>query len=138
MKKLTCLTYSKKKADFDKYWKSIKNTDINGLLDFRFIDNHQNNLLFDPPGIGTTHLSIDEIGYTPIDKDEADYFFNIISKLYERNSIIITSNRAFESWAEVLGDEIMTTALLDRILHQAHIFASSGEAYKIKKTNKEE
>jgi len=173
-----------KNFDF-KYCKGITKKDINGLLDFRFIDNHENILFLGPPGIGKTHLSIalgyealktgytvcfekmnhlikllktvniqrassfrinrilkndlliiDEIGYTPIDKKEANYFFNLISELYERNSIIITSNKPFESWAEMLGDQIMTTALLDRILHHAHIFSLYGESYRIRKLKK--
>lgn len=168
-----------------KYCKGITKKAINELLDFRFIDNHENILLLGSPGIGKTHLSIalgyealrigytvcfekmtnlikllktveiqrasafrinrilktdlliiDEIGYTPIDKKEANYFFNLISELYERNSIIISSNKPFEDWAEMLGDKIMTTALLDRILHRAHIFSMSGESYRIKNLKK--
>lgn len=55
-----------------------------------------------------------EIGYTPIDKKEANMFFNPVSEVYEKSSVIITSNKSFESWAEMLGDPVMTTALLDR------------------------
>lgn len=81
---------------------------------------------------------IDEIGYTPIEKREANLFFNLVSEMYEKLSIIITSNKSFESWAEMMGDSIMTTALLDRLLHHARIFNLDGESYRIKNQRKEE
>jgi DNA replication protein DnaC len=77
-------------------------------------------------------LIIDEIGYTPIEKKEANYFFNLISELHENTSIIITSNKSFDSWAEMMGDSIMTTALLDRLLHHARVFTLDGKSYRIK------
>jgi len=83
-------------------------------------------------------LIIDEIGYTPIDRKEANLFFSLVSELYERTSFIITSNKGFDQWAEMMGDEIMTTALLDRLLHHAHIFSLNGESYRITSKKKEE
>jgi len=80
---------------------------------------------------------IDEIGYTPIEKREANLFFNLISEMYEKLSIIVTSNKSFESWAEMMGDSVMTTALLDRLLHHARIFNLDGESYRIKNQKKE-
>lgn len=74
---------------------------------------------------------IDEIGYTPIEKREANLFFNLISELYEKASIIITSNKGFDDWAEMMGDEIMTSAMLDRLLHHARIFNLNGKSYRI-------
>lgn len=79
---------------------------------------------------------IDEIGYTPIEKREANLFFNLISELYEKTSIIITSNKGVSSWAEMMGDQIMTTALLDRLLHRAEVFNLSGKSYRLKKGGK--
>jgi DNA replication protein DnaC len=81
---------------------------------------------------------IDEIGYTSIEKREANLFFNLISDLYERVSVIITSNKSFESWAEMMGDEVLTTALLDRLLHHARIFNLKGESYRISNQKKGE
>jgi len=80
---------------------------------------------------------IDEIGYTPIEKREANLFFNMISELYEKVSVIVTSNKSFETWAEMMGDSVMTTALLDRLLHHARVFTLDGESYRIKKSRKE-
>ncbi|MDD5092720.1 MAG: IS21-like element helper ATPase IstB [Candidatus Wallbacteria bacterium] len=74
---------------------------------------------------------IDEIGYTPIEKKEANLFFNLVSELYEKTSIIITSNKEFDSWAEMMGDQVMTVALLDRLLHHAKVFTLDGESYRI-------
>jgi len=74
---------------------------------------------------------IDEIGYTPIGRKEANMFFKLVSELYEKTSIIITSNKGFDTWAEMLGDEVMTTALLDRLLHHARVFNLDGESYRL-------
>ena len=79
---------------------------------------------------------IDEIGYTPIEKREANYFFNLISEMYEKESIIVTSNKSFDSWAEMMGDQVMTTALLDRLLHHARVFTLDGESYRIQQQQK--
>jgi DNA replication protein DnaC len=81
-------------------------------------------------------IIIDEIGYTPIDRKEANLFFNLISELYEKASIVLTSNKSFENWAEMMGDSIMTTAMLDRLLHHANIFNMDGDSYRIKSKNK--
>jgi len=64
---------------------------------------------------------IDEIGYTPIERKEANLFFNLISELYEKSSVIITSNKKFDDWAEMMGDEVMTVAMLDRLLHHSKV-----------------
>lgn len=77
-------------------------------------------------------LIIDEIGYTPIERREANLFFNIVSEMYEKTSIIITSNKSFSQWAEMMGDEVMTTALLDRLLHHARIINLDGDSYRLK------
>jgi DNA replication protein DnaC len=82
-------------------------------------------------------IIIDEIGYTPIEKREANLFFNLISETYEKASIIVTSNKSFESWAEMMGDSVMTTALLDRLLHHARVFTLDGKSYRIQNQNKE-
>jgi DNA replication protein DnaC len=82
--------------------------------------------------IKSSLLIIDEIGYSPIEKKEANLFFNLISELHEHASIIITSNKSFDAWAEMMGDSIMTTALLDRLLHHARVFNLNGESYRIK------
>ena len=82
-------------------------------------------------------IIIDEIGYTPIEKREANLFFNLISEMYEKLSIIVTSNKSFDAWAEMMGDSVMTTALLDRLLHHARVFNLDGESYRIKNQNKE-
>lgn len=82
-------------------------------------------------------IIIDEIGYTPIEKREANLFFNLISETYEQTSLIITSNKSFESWAEMMGDSIMTTAMLDRLLHHARIFTLDGESFRLTKLQKE-
>jgi len=82
-------------------------------------------------------MIIDEIGYTPIEKREANLFFNLISEMHEKLSIIVTSNKSFESWAEMMGDAVMTAALLDRLLHHARVFNLDGESYRIKNQKKE-
>lgn len=79
----------------------------------------------------TDLILIDEIGYTPIERKEANLFFNLISELYEKASVIITSNKGFDEWAEMMGDEVMTVAMLDRLLHHSKVFNLSGKSYRI-------
>lgn len=75
---------------------------------------------------------IDEIGYTPITREQANRFFNFISDSYERSSVIFTTNREIPEWAEMMGDPVLTTAMLDRILHHARCFSLRGESYRLK------
>jgi len=81
----------------------------------------------------TPHLVIlDELGYVPFSKVGAELLFQFCSSRYERGSLIITTNLEFPKWTEVLGDEQMTAALLDRLTHNAHILNINGESYRFK------
>jgi DNA replication protein DnaC len=78
-------------------------------------------------------LIIDEFGYIKLNENQANLFFQIINKCYERNSIIITSNLIFTKWKEVLNnDEALTTAILDRLIHHSHLINITGESYRLK------
>ncbi len=78
-------------------------------------------------------LILDELGYLPIDKTGADLLFQIISQRYERNSLIITSNRVFKKWPEIFNnDSTLTSALLDRLLHHAETILIEGKSYRMK------
>ncbi len=78
-------------------------------------------------------LIIDEIGYLPFGREEANLFFNVIAKRYEHGSIIVTSNLPFSQWAGAFADDsTLVAALLDRLLHHAHIVQISGESYRLK------
>lgn len=182
------LPVEKRLEDFDfSRVEGVTKSQLTNLLDFRWIDVHENLFFLGPPGIGKTHISIalslkalyagytvcfermsnlvrllktgemhrssafrmnrilkshvlviDEIGYTPIDRKEANLFFNLVSELYERTSIVITSNKGFDEWAEMMGDEVMTTAMLDRLLHHAHIYSMNGDSYRVAKPKPQE
>jgi len=75
---------------------------------------------------------IDEVGYTPISRSQANRFFTFISDTYETTSLIITTNKEVIDWAEMTGDPVLTTALLDRILHHAGCYSLKGESYRLK------
>jgi len=75
---------------------------------------------------------IDEIGFQPISRQESNLFFQVISNLYEQRSVIITSNKGFEEWAELLQDPVITTAILDRLTHHSEIFNMTGDSYRLK------
>jgi DNA replication protein DnaC len=78
-------------------------------------------------------LVIDEIGYLPFGRSEANLFFNVIAKRYEQGSVIVTSNLPFSGWATAFADDkTLTAALLDRLLHHAHIVQITGESYRLK------
>jgi DNA replication protein DnaC len=77
-------------------------------------------------------LIIDEIGYVPVDPHGAHLLFQLISRRYERGSIILTSNRGFGQWGDIFGDTIIATAILDRLLHHSIVFNIKGESYRLK------
>ena len=78
-------------------------------------------------------LVIDEIGYLPFGRAEANLFFNVIAKRYENGSVIVTSNLPFSQWSTAFADDqTLTAALLDRLLHHAHIVQITGESYRLR------
>jgi len=77
-------------------------------------------------------LILDELGYVPFTKTGAELLFDVVSRAYERNSLIVTTNLPFESWAEVMGSERLTGALLDRLTHRVHILEANGESYRLR------
>ncbi len=78
-------------------------------------------------------LIIDELGYLPLSRDESNHFFQVIAQRYERGSVIITSNLPFAQWdCAFAGDATMTAAMLDRLLHHAHVAMISGDSYRLR------
>lgn len=75
---------------------------------------------------------LDEIGYTPITRAQANAFYNFISSAHGRTSIVFTTNKDVQDWAEILGDKDLTAALLDRILSHARCFSLQGKSYRLK------
>jgi DNA replication protein DnaC len=77
-------------------------------------------------------LVIDEVGYTRLSPEQARHFFELVAARYEHGSIILTSNTSFAQWGHLLGDEVLATALLDRLLHHAEVIAINGRSYRMK------
>ena len=75
-------------------------------------------------------LILDELGYIPFSKKAAELLFSVISNCYEKQSMIVTSNLQLGRWNEVFGDDRLTTALIDRVVHHAHILAFTGKSYR--------
>jgi DNA replication protein DnaC len=74
---------------------------------------------------------IDEVGFMPLSTNEANLFFGFVSSMSERTSIIITSNKGFDEWADFLGDATITTAILDRLIHHCEIINMTGDSYRL-------
>ena len=79
-------------------------------------------------------LILDELGYVPASKAGAELLFDVIASAYERNSVIVTTNLPFENWTEVLGNERLTGAALDRLTHRCHILETKGESYRLRES----
>jgi hypothetical protein len=77
-------------------------------------------------------MIIDEIGYLPISRTGAMFFFQLMSRRYEHASTVLTSNKGFEEWGEVLGDDVMAAALIDRLLHHCHMVNIRGNSYRMR------
>lgn len=78
---------------------------------------------------------IDEVGFLPISPQEANLFFQLVSSLYQSTSVIVTSNKGFDEWPQFLGDPVIATAILDRLVHFSEIFNMSGDSYRISHRN---
>ena len=77
-------------------------------------------------------IVVDEIGYLPLERQAANLLFALVARRYERGSIIVTSNRGFEAWGEVLGDAMVAAALIDRLIHHAHMVTLKGKSYRLR------
>jgi DNA replication protein DnaC len=77
-------------------------------------------------------LVIDEVGYQPLERPEANLVFQVISKRYEKGSTLLTSNKGFGEWGQVFGDEVLATAILDRLLHHCDVVPINGPSYRLK------
>ena len=77
-------------------------------------------------------LIIDELGYLPINKEDSNLFFQLIDMRYEKKSTILTTNINFSDWDSVFYDAVVANAILDRVLHHAHVITISGRSYRLK------
>lgn len=89
------------------------------------------------PGKGRSYYKsslviVDEVGYTPVNREECNLFFRFIANRYEKASTIITSNKAFSDWTELFHDPIIVTAILDRLLHHSAVINIKGNSYRLR------
>lgn len=77
-------------------------------------------------------LVVDEVGYLPLSRVEANMVFQLVSRRYERGSMIISSNKSFGEWGQVLGDDVLATAILDRLLHHCDVLSINGPSFRLK------
>ena len=77
-------------------------------------------------------LIVDELGYLPLESNAAHLFFHLVSRRYERGSLLVTSNRSVGEWGKVFGDPVVATAILDRMLHHSHVVTIRGESYRLR------
>ncbi len=104
----------------------------------QLVKSHQEGRLDEKIGIFVKPklLIIDELGYLPFDQKAAHLFFQLVSRRYEKGSVLITSNRSIGEWGEVFGDPVVATAILDRLLHHSHVITIRGESYRLKEKRK--
>jgi len=77
-------------------------------------------------------LVIDELGYLPLEKQTAHLFFQLVSRRYERGSMLITTNQTITQWGHVFGDEMIASAVLDRVLHHSHVLVIQGDSFRLR------
>jgi len=77
-------------------------------------------------------LVVDEVGYIPFDPEAANLMFMLVSRRYERASMVVTSNKPFSAWGEIFGDAVVAAAMIDRLIHHAEIVSLKGDSYRLK------
>ena len=106
---------------------------MNNLIDDLLIANYQNTLpLFMKKLLKKDMLVIDEMGFLPLKPEHASLFFQLINEFYEYRSVILTSNKLFNEWGSTFGDQVIATAILDRLLHHAEPIIMAGDSYRMK------
>ena len=81
-------------------------------------------------------LIIDELGYLPFERRSAHLFFQLVNRRYEKGSLLVTTNQRVSEWGIVFGDEVLATAILDRMLHHSHTLMITGESYRLREKRK--
>jgi len=77
-------------------------------------------------------LVVDELGYLPLEKQTAHLFFQLVSRRYEKGSMFITTNQTITQWGHVFGDEMIASAVLDRVLHHSHVLVIQGDSFRLR------
>ena len=77
-------------------------------------------------------LIVDEVGYIPFDPQAANLMFMLVSRRYERASLVVTSNKPFSGWGEIFGDDVVAAAMIDRLVHHAEILSLKGDSYRLR------
>jgi len=95
-------------------------------------DNDLGNKIRQKSYLRSVLVIVDEVGYTPVSREECHLFFRFISHRYERASTIITSNKSFTDWAELFHDQVIVTAILDRLLHHSIVVNIKGNSYRLR------
>jgi DNA replication protein DnaC len=80
---------------------------------------------------------LDELGFTPLDQRLSDVFYRIVSARYERASVMVTSNKSFDGWGQIFSDSVVATAVIDRLVHHAHLVTVIGPSYRMKNLKKD-
>ncbi len=112
---------------------NVKFYTFNDLLDDMLIATHEEGIkLFIKKLCKNDLVIIDEIGYLPIKEINSSMFFKLVSELYEFRSVVITSNKLFQEWGSAFGDDAITTAILDRLLHHSELITMDGDSYRMK------
>lgn len=81
-------------------------------------------------------LIIDELGYLPFERRAAHLFFQLVNRRYEKGSLLVTTNQRVSEWGTVFGDEVLATAILDRLLHHSHTLLITGESFRLREKRK--
>ena len=77
-------------------------------------------------------IVVDEVGYIPFDPEAANLMFSLVSSRYERASMIVTCNKPFSGWGEIFGDDVVATAMIDRLIHHSEILSLKGDSYRLR------
>jgi DNA replication protein DnaC len=108
-------------------------TSAQGLLEELMLSQRDGSLLEKLMVYSRLHLLIiDELGYMPITREQANLLFQLISIRYEKGSIVLTSNYNFDEWVRIFEDPVVAAAIIDRLVHHAKIFYINGSSYRVK------